>query len=68
MQGVGYHTTEEIEVGSSTSHQWLPAGFVHTATPDTYRVPTMANTPREFNIKLLVRRARLHCCCRHFFV
>ena len=53
MQGVGYHTTEEIITGCSTSHQWLPQGVVHTTTPDTYRVPSMANTPRQFNTRLL---------------
>jgi xanthine dehydrogenase molybdopterin-binding subunit B len=43
MQGVGYHTTEEIEVGSSTSHQCvttsadscilLPSGLPHSLGP-----------------------------------
>ena len=53
MMGVGYHTLEEIEVGAPGSHRWLPVGVVHSTTPDIYRVPTMANTPREFNTRLL---------------
>ena len=31
----------------------MPQGVVHTTTPDTYRVPSMANTPRQFNTRLL---------------
>lgn len=45
MQGVGLFTLEEVIIDNS--------GVLLTADPSTYKIPTVAETPHEFNVSLL---------------
>lgn len=45
IQGVGWCTTEEIK--------WNTLGQLLTHSPDTYKIPTVNDIPRIFNVKLL---------------
>ncbi|MCB9014289.1 MAG: xanthine dehydrogenase molybdopterin binding subunit [Lentimicrobiaceae bacterium] len=45
IQGVGWCTTEEIK--------WNAKGQLLTHSPDTYKIPTVNDIPRVFNVKLL---------------
>jgi Xanthine dehydrogenase, molybdopterin-binding subunit B len=45
VQGVGWCTTEEIK--------WDGMGNLMTHSPDTYKIPTVQDIPKEFRVKLL---------------
>jgi len=45
IQGVGWVTTEEIK--------WDKRGNLLTHSPDTYKIPTVNDIPRIFNVELL---------------
>lgn len=45
LQGVGWVTTEEI--------RWDAAGNLLTHSPDTYKIPTAGDVPRDFRVALL---------------
>jgi xanthine dehydrogenase molybdopterin binding subunit len=45
VQGIGWCTMEEI--------RWDDEGRLLTHSPDTYKIPTIADIPREFNAELL---------------
>ncbi len=45
IQGVGWVTTEEIK--------WNKLGHLLTHSPDTYKIPTVNDIPRIFNVELL---------------
>lgn len=47
IQGMGWLTTEEL--------WWDSAGRLRTHAPSTYKIPTIGDTPREFNIQLWER-------------
>ncbi|CAB3775961.1 putative xanthine dehydrogenase subunit D [Paraburkholderia caffeinitolerans] len=44
IQGMGWLTTEEL--------WWKPDGKLMTHAPSTYKIPTVNDTPVEFNVKL----------------
>ncbi|HKT98734.1 MAG TPA: molybdopterin cofactor-binding domain-containing protein, partial [Paraburkholderia sp.] len=44
IQGMGWLTTEEL--------WWKPDGKLMTHAPSTYKIPTVNDTPIEFNVKL----------------
>lgn len=50
VQGMGWLTTEELV--------WDNEGKLGTFAPSTYKIPTIADVPEEFNIKLLERAAQ----------
>jgi xanthine dehydrogenase molybdopterin binding subunit len=45
IQGVGWCTTEEIK--------WDEKGNLLTHSPDTYKIPSVRDIPRDFRVKLL---------------
>jgi len=45
IQGVGWCTTEEIK--------WDKDGNLLTHSPDTYKIPTISDIPRDFRVELL---------------
>jgi xanthine dehydrogenase molybdopterin-binding subunit B len=45
IQGVGWVTTEEI--------RWDAKGLLLTHSPDTYKIPTACDIPRDFRVSLL---------------
>jgi xanthine dehydrogenase molybdopterin-binding subunit B len=45
IQGVGWVTTEEVK--------WDKKGHQLTHSPDTYKIPTVNDIPRIFNVELL---------------
>jgi len=45
IQGVGWCTTEEIK--------WDDAGRLLTHSPDTYKIPTVQDIPKDFRVELL---------------
>ncbi|HKZ42135.1 MAG TPA: molybdopterin cofactor-binding domain-containing protein, partial [Candidatus Hodarchaeales archaeon] len=45
IQGVGWCTTEEIK--------WDEKGNLMTHSPDTYKIPTVQEIPKDFRVKLL---------------
>jgi xanthine dehydrogenase molybdopterin binding subunit len=45
VQGVGWCTTEEIK--------WDEKGNLLTHSPDTYKIPTVNDIPKDFRVKLL---------------
>jgi xanthine dehydrogenase large subunit len=45
IQGVGWCTTEEIK--------WDNKGRLMTHSPDTYKIPTILDIPKEFHVELL---------------
>ncbi|HGY55263.1 MAG TPA: xanthine dehydrogenase molybdopterin binding subunit, partial [Caldithrix abyssi] len=45
IQGVGWVTTEECK--------WDAEGHLLNHSPDTYKIPTISDIPKEFNVKLL---------------
>jgi xanthine dehydrogenase molybdopterin binding subunit len=45
IQGVGWCTTEEIK--------WDSKGNLMTHSPDTYKIPTTQDIPKDFRVKLL---------------
>jgi xanthine dehydrogenase large subunit len=68
IQGMGWLTTEEL--------WWNAGGKLMTHAPSTYKIPTVNDTPPEFNVRLFrtatsrtaftARRpsASRRCCCR----
>ncbi|WP_322103382.1 xanthine dehydrogenase molybdopterin binding subunit [Paraburkholderia sp. J41] len=48
IQGMGWLTTEEL--------WWKPDGKLMTHAPSTYKIPTVNDTPAEFNVKLFKNR------------
>ncbi|MFT0173152.1 xanthine dehydrogenase molybdopterin binding subunit [Paraburkholderia mimosarum] len=48
IQGMGWLTTEEL--------WWKPDGTLMTHAPSTYKIPTVNDTPLEFNVKLFKNR------------
>ncbi|WP_028220959.1 xanthine dehydrogenase molybdopterin binding subunit [Paraburkholderia oxyphila] len=48
IQGMGWLTTEEL--------WWKPDGKLMTHAPSTYKIPTVNDTPIEFNVKLFNNR------------
>ena len=50
MQGMGWLTTEELK--------WDDAGRLLTHSPDTYKIPSVGDTPQEFNVTLLQNAAQ----------
>ncbi|HNV95032.1 MAG TPA: xanthine dehydrogenase molybdopterin binding subunit [Bacteroidales bacterium] len=45
IQGVGWVTTEELK--------WDKEGHLLTHSPDTYKIPTVSDIPKVFNVELL---------------
>lgn len=45
IQGVGWCTTEEIK--------WDTQGNLMTHSPDTYKIPTVQDIPKDFRVKLM---------------
>jgi len=45
IQGVGWCTSEEIK--------WNEKGFLLNNSPDTYKIPTIADIPKDFRVDLL---------------
>jgi xanthine dehydrogenase large subunit len=45
IQGVGWCTSEEIK--------WDEKGFLLNNSPDTYKIPTIADIPKDFRVDLL---------------
>lgn len=45
IQGVGWVTTEELK--------WNNNGYLLTHSPDTYKIPTIKDIPKIFNVELL---------------
>lgn len=45
IQGVGWCTTEEIK--------WDTKGNLMTHSPDTYKIPTVQDIPKDFRVKLM---------------
>ncbi len=45
IQGVGWCTTEEIK--------WDSKGNLMTHSPDTYKIPTVQDVPKDFRVKLM---------------
>ena len=50
VQGMGWLTTEEL--------QWDDEGRLLTHSPDTYKIPSVGDTPRIFNVTLLKHAAQ----------
>jgi xanthine dehydrogenase molybdopterin-binding subunit B len=50
IQGMGWLTTEELK--------WDDAGRLLTHSPDTYKIPSVGDTPQEFNVTLLQSAAQ----------
>ncbi|MEX3941147.1 xanthine dehydrogenase molybdopterin binding subunit [Paraburkholderia sp. BR10937] len=48
IQGMGWLTTEEL--------WWRPDGKLMTHAPSTYKIPTVNDTPAEFNVRLFKNR------------
>ena len=48
VQGMGWLTTEEL--------WWKPDGKLMTHAPSTYKIPTVNDTPAEFNVRLFKNR------------
>ncbi|WP_321948532.1 xanthine dehydrogenase molybdopterin binding subunit [Paraburkholderia sp. J10-1] len=48
IQGMGWLTTEEL--------WWKPDGKLMTHAPSTYKIPTVNDTPPEFNVRLFKNR------------
>ncbi|MCP3726251.1 xanthine dehydrogenase molybdopterin binding subunit [Paraburkholderia sp. CNPSo 3272] len=48
IQGMGWLTTEEL--------WWKPDGKLMTHAPSTYKIPTVNDTPAEFNVRLFKNR------------
>ncbi|HEB3534381.1 TPA: xanthine dehydrogenase molybdopterin binding subunit [Burkholderia cenocepacia] len=48
IQGMGWLTTEEL--------WWNPGGKLMTHAPSTYKIPTVNDTPPEFNVRLFQNR------------
>lgn len=55
MQGYGLYTMEEI--------LFMPDGKQHTVGPSTYKIPTMNDIPREFNVSLLTGAPNPRAVC-----
>ncbi len=45
LQGAGWLTSEEL--------WWDPSGKLMTHAPSTYKIPTVSDWPREFNVELI---------------
>lgn len=45
LKGYGLYTMEEFK--------YSPTGVVYTRGPGTYKIPSIDDVPREFNVKLL---------------
>ncbi|GAB4449231.1 MAG: xanthine dehydrogenase molybdopterin binding subunit [Bacteroidales bacterium] len=45
IQGVGWVTNEELK--------WNKEGYLLTHSPDTYKIPTVSDIPKVFNVELL---------------
>jgi xanthine dehydrogenase molybdopterin-binding subunit B len=50
VQGMGWLTAEEL--------LWNDKGVLLTHSPDTYKIPAIGDTPREFNVNLLKNAAQ----------
>ncbi len=50
IQGMGWLTSEELK--------WDAAGQLLTHSPDTYKIPSIGDTPRIFNVKFLENAAQ----------
>ena len=50
IQGMGWLTTEELK--------WNDQGVLLTHSPDTYKIPSIGDTPREFHVHLLKNAAQ----------
>lgn len=55
MQGYGLYTMEEI--------LFFPDGKQHTVGPGTYKIPTVNDIPREFNVSLLTGAPNPRAVC-----
>ena len=55
MQGLGWLTTEELK--------WNDQGQLLTHSPDTYKIPSVGDTPPIFNVALLSNAAQKEVVC-----
>eukprot|EP01088_Endostelium_zonatum_P016468 TRINITY_DN4462_c0_g1_i2.p1 TRINITY_DN4462_c0_g1~~TRINITY_DN4462_c0_g1_i2.p1 ORF type:complete len:1424 (+),score=366.72 TRINITY_DN4462_c0_g1_i2:55-4326(+) len=51
LQGLGWLTTEELVYGDR-EHKWVRPGWNKTNGPGNYKIPTMDDVPREWNVKI----------------
>ena len=51
LQGLGWLTTEELVYGDR-QHKWVRPGWNKTNGPGNYKIPTMDDVPREWNVKI----------------
>jgi len=52
VQGHGWLTMEELIWGDS-DHTWIKPGHMLTAGPGNYKIPSIDDIPREFNVTLM---------------
>ncbi|KAL5979764.1 xylitol dehydrogenase [Asimina triloba] len=52
VQGLGWVALEEIKWGDP-AHKWIPRGFLYTAGPGSYKLPTVNDIPLKFKVSLL---------------
>src|SRR5207245_3195314 len=55
VQGMGWLTNEELK--------WDDQGRLLTHSPDTYKIPSIGDTPRIFNVTLLKNAAQENTIC-----
>lgn len=52
VQGFGWMTLEELIWGDK-DHPWIKPGHMQTAGPGAYKIPSVDDIPREFNVTLV---------------
>ncbi|KAG5577770.1 hypothetical protein H5410_057904 [Solanum commersonii] len=52
LQGLGWFALEELKWGDK-AHKWISPGYLFTAGPGSYKIPTLNDVPSKFNVSLL---------------
>jgi xanthine dehydrogenase/oxidase len=52
LQGFGWSTMEELIMGDSQQHPWIPKGMLFTRGPGTYKIPAFNDVPLDFRVHL----------------
>ncbi|XP_014497715.1 xanthine dehydrogenase 1 isoform X1 [Vigna radiata var. radiata] len=52
VQGLGWVALEELKWGDA-AHKWIPPGYLYTAGPGAYKIPSVNDVPFKFNVSLL---------------
>ena len=53
MQGVGLFTMEQLIWGDEKQHPWIKPGELYSRGPDTYKIPSFGDVPRDMHIAFL---------------